>query len=153
LLLAFLTTFGYCVVGALVPFLNTELYLIGASAISPPEYLPAIVAAAALGQMVGKSLLFYAGRGALSLPSQRLRRMVEGVQRRYSTGGAAPALGATVIIASSGAGLPPFYITTIACGIFRIPYAQFFGLGLVGMLARFTVVVAAPQVVKTMGGG
>jgi membrane protein YqaA with SNARE-associated domain len=150
LLLTFLTTFGVCVLSAIVPIVNAELYLIGASSISPPHAVPALIVGAALGQMVGKSLLYYGGRGALRLPSARLRRMVEAVQLRYATGGAAPALGGTVILASSTVGLPPFYVTSVACGIFRIPYAQFFLLGLLGMLVRFSVVVLAPQFVKTL---
>jgi membrane protein YqaA with SNARE-associated domain len=56
-----------------------------------------------------------------------------------------------VLLASAGAGLPPFYIVSVACGIFRIPFAQFFVVGLIGMLARFSVVVIAPQVVKSWG--
>jgi membrane protein YqaA with SNARE-associated domain len=151
LLLTFLTTFGVCVLSAVVPVVNAEIYLIGASALSPPHAVPAIVTGAALGQMVGKSLLYYAGRGALHLPSARLRALVEGVQRRYASGGAAPALGGTVLLASAGVGLPPFYVVSVACGIFRIPFIQFFLIGLVGMLARFSVIVLAPQLLKSLG--
>jgi membrane protein YqaA with SNARE-associated domain len=150
LLVTFLTTFGYCIVSAIVPVANAELYLIGVSALSPPHAAPFIIVGAALGQMVGKSLLYYGGRGALHLPSARLRRMVESVQQRYAAGGSAPALGATVVLASAGVGIPPFYVISVACGIFRVPYAQFFVLGLLGMLARFSVIVIAPQFVKTL---
>jgi membrane protein YqaA with SNARE-associated domain len=152
LIATFLTTFAVCLLSSVVPVVNAEIYLLAASAIAPPRLVPALIIGAALAQMVGKSLLYYGGRGALRLPSVRLRRMVESVQQRYQTGTAAPALGGTVVLASAGVGLPPFYVVSIACGIFRVPYPHFLLLGLVGMLARFTVVVLAPQVAKVIAG-
>jgi membrane protein YqaA with SNARE-associated domain len=144
----FLTTFGVCFFSAVIPIVNAELYLLAASALVGPHLTPFMIVGAALGQMAGKSLLYYAGSGALNLPSERLRRMVEGVQNRYRDGAAAPALGGTVLFASASVGLPPFYVVTIASGIFRIPFVHFFVVGLLGMLVRCAVVVLGPQLVK-----
>lgn len=144
-----LGTFAVCVLSAVVPFVNAELYLIGVSAVVPPGVAWMLVIAAALGQMVGKSLMYYAGVGALSLPGERLRRMVANVRERYEGAGATGStLGTGVILLSAGVGLPPFYVVSIACGLLRIPFMQFFVLGLIGRLARFGVIVLAPQLVK-----
>ena len=152
MLLAFLGTFGYCILGAVIPFLNTEIYLLAVSAAAPRSLILPLIIAAALGQMVGKSAMYFAGRGAMRLPSERLRRMVESVRLRYQTGSAAPALGGTVLMASATVGLPPFYIVAVACGIFRVPFLQFLLIGLTGMLIRYGVVVMAPQLLKGLSG-
>ena len=152
LIATFLTTFAFCLLGSVIPVFNTEIYLLAASAIAPPQLVPALIVGAALSQMLGKSLLYYGGRGALNLPIKRLRTMVESVQRRYEQGAAAPALGGTVVLASAGVGLPPFYVVSVACGIFRVPFLQFLLIGLIGMLARYTVVVMAPQLARAIGG-
>lgn len=149
---ALLATFGVCLLSAVVPFVNAELYLLAAAAVASSRLVPALVVAAALGQMLGKSFMYYAGRGALRLPSERLRRMVATVERRYRQEGAAgAAIGGTVILASASLGLPPFYVVSIACGVLRIPFAQFFVLGLLGRLVRFGVVVLGPQLARAWG--
>lgn len=148
-LLTFLTTFGICALSAVVPFVNAELYLVAASAVSPREMVGPLIIAAALGQMAGKALMYYMGVGALQLRSARLRRMVEQAEHRYRGAGSTGAtLGGGVIMLSATLGLPPFYIVSIACGLLRIPFAQFFILGLLGRLARFGMVVLAPQLLK-----
>lgn len=147
--LTFLATFVVCALSAIVPLVNAELYLIAASAAAPPELVVPLVLAAALGQMAGKSLMYYAGVGALKLPGERLRRMVVHVEQRYRAGGTGTAtLGGGVILLSASVGLPPFYVVSIACGLLRIPFMQFFVLGLAGRLVRFGVIVTAPQLLK-----
>lgn len=146
-----LATFGFCLLSAVLPFLSAELYLLAASALVTPAVAPLLILSAALGQMIGKSVLYFAGRGALELRPGRLRTMVDSVRQRYDQGGAAaPALGATMVLASAGTGVPPFYVVTVACGIFRVPFLSFLVLGMIGMIARFSVVVLAPQLFKAL---
>lgn len=148
-LLTFLTTFGVCAFSAVFPIVNTELYLLGASALAPRELAVPLIVAAASGQMLGKSIMYFAGVGALRLPSERLRRMVARVEARYHAAGKGGAtLGGGVILLSAIVGLPPFYVVSVACGLFRIPFAQFFVLGLFGRLVRFAAIVLAPQAWK-----
>ena len=150
--IAFLTTFGVSALSAVIPLVNTEIYLLGASALAPRELAIPLIVAATLGQMAGKSLMYFAGVGALRLPGERLRRMVAQVEQRYQRAGAGGAtLGGGIILASAVIGLPPFYVVSIACGLFRIPFAQFLVLGLIGRLVRFSVIVLAPQLVKAAG--
>ena len=148
-ILTFLTTFGVCAFSAVVPLVNAEVYLLAASALSSRELVIPLVVAAATGQMAGKSLMYYAGVGALRLPSERLRQVVARVEDRYrSTKAGGATLGGGIILLSAVLGLPPFYVVSVACGLLRIPFVQFFVLGLLGRLVRFTVIVLAPQFVK-----
>lgn len=148
-ILTFLTTFGVCALSAVVPLVNAELYLLAASAIAPRELVVPLIVAASTGQMAGKSVMYYAGVGALSLPSARLRRVVARVEERYRSAKAGGAtLGGGIILLSAVVGLPPFYVVSIACGLLRIPFVQFFALGLLGRLIRFTLIVLAPQILK-----
>lgn len=152
-LVTVLVTFAVCVASAIIPVVNAELYLIAASALATPGVAWMLVIAGALGQMVGKSLMYYAGVGALQLPSERLQRMVAQVRERYQgTGATGSTLGTGVILLSATVGLPPFYVVSIACGLLRIPFLQFFVLGLLGRLVRFGVMVLAPQLVKAWTG-
>jgi len=146
-----LGTFGFCLLSSVLPFLSAELYLLAASALVPPSVAPFLILAAAIGQMLGKSVLYFAGRGALELRPGRLRSMVDSVRQRYEQkGAAAPALGATMVLASAGTGVPPFFVVTVACGMFRVPYPTFLVLGMIGISARFSVVVLAPQLFKAL---
>jgi len=148
-LLAFLTTFGVCALSAVIPLVNAEIYLLGASALAPRELAIPLIVAAATGQMLGKSVMYFAGVGALRLPSERLRRMVARVDERYRTAGKGGAtLGGGIILLSAIVGLPPFYVVSIACGLFRIPFVQFLVLGTIGRLIRFAVIVLVPQAYK-----
>jgi membrane protein YqaA with SNARE-associated domain len=146
----FLTTFGVCLVSAIVPLVNAELYLLGASALAPRGFVPVLVIAGSLGQMAGKVAMYYAGRGALTLPWKRLQRMVAAVEERYRRGGAdSRALGGGLIFVSSVVGIPPFYVVSIASGMFRIPLPLFFTAGMLGRLLRFGLVVLVPQLFKS----
>lgn len=150
--LAFLTTFGVCALSAVIPLVNAEIYLLGASALAPRELAIPLIVAATLGQMAGKSLMYFAGAGAVHLPGERLQRMVAQVEQRYQRAGAGGAtLGKGIILVSAMVGLPPFYVVSIACGLFRIPFAQFLVLGLLGRLVHFGVIVLVPQLVKAAG--
>src|SRR5215218_1825428 len=82
-LLLCLTSFAVCGAGALIPFLNTEVYLIGASAMAPRALWVPLVLSGTVGAMAGKVLLYYAGRGAVKLPRQgRMQRGLASMQTR-----------------------------------------------------------------------
>jgi membrane protein YqaA with SNARE-associated domain len=145
----FLTTFAVCLVSAVIPIVNAELYLLGASALAPRAFVPALIIAAALGQMIGKGVMYYAGRGALTIRWARLQRLVASVEERYRrTGADRSALGGSVIFLSAAVGFPPLYVVSIACGMFRVPFALFFTVGVIGRLVRFGAIVLLPQLFK-----
>ena len=59
---------GVSLVAGLVPFVHIEVYLLAVSAVAPPSSLTSLALAAALGQMVAKTLLYLGCRGTLLLP-------------------------------------------------------------------------------------
>lgn len=145
LLAAFATTFAVCIAGSIVPLINTEIYLVSAVALSPPAYVVPLVIAASVGQMVGKVVMYYAGRGVLKLPSERVRTRMVAMQARIQ---ARPRAGAAVLLTSATVGLPPLYVVAIACGAARMNLVSFIVLGTVGRLIHFAAVAAIPQLVK-----
>jgi membrane protein YqaA with SNARE-associated domain len=140
-----LTTFGVCVVSALVPFVNAEVYLIAASALLPSTHAVALIVAATFGQMFGKVFMYYAGRGVVRLPGERFQRMLARAESRLS---ARPGAQGLVIFSSATLGLPPFYLVSIAAGMLKVGLAWFLLLGLGGRFLRFAVVVLLPQVAR-----
>jgi membrane protein YqaA with SNARE-associated domain len=144
-LLTVLATYGVLLLSAVVPFVNAELYLIAAAALAPRDLLVPLIVAATLGQMTGKLLMYYAGRGAVHLPSARVRRAIATVRTRYAD---RSALGDLTILASASVGLPPFYVVSIAAGMLGIHVARFAALGTVGRAARFAAIVLAPQLFR-----
>jgi membrane protein YqaA with SNARE-associated domain len=143
--LALLATFGFCIVSAVIPVANAELYLLSAAALAPRELALPLAVAGALGQMVGKTLMYLAGRGAVRLPGTRMRRALEQVRTQYKDRGA---IGGVVLFTSAAAGLPPFYIVAVAAGVVRVPIAQFVTIGLIGRAIRFGIVVMFPNLLK-----
>jgi membrane protein YqaA with SNARE-associated domain len=149
LLAAWWTTFAVCFGGSIVPLINTEIYLISAVALSPDAYVAPLVVAAALGQMVGKVVMYYAGRGVLRLPSERIRTRMVALQARME---ARPRAGAAVLLASATVGVPPLYVVAIACGAVRMNVVAFFVIGTVGRLVHFAAVAALPQLARYLLG-
>lgn len=138
-------TFLYCVGSAVIPVMHAEAYLIAVSALSPPSVAWGLVMAATAGQMLGKTAMYGAGRGAVRLPSERLRRRIAAasaqVEQRRSVGNA-------LIFISSATGFPPFYIISVAAGVLRIPLVKFLVFGAAGRFVRFAAAVFLPQLIR-----
>ena len=133
-------TFVVCLGSAVVPVVNAEIYLLGVSAAVPPALLPAVVLAATLGQMAGKSALYFAGNGFVLLP-ERWRRLPPGLQERL----ASSRTGTGVVLISAVTGVPPFYAVTVLAGLLRWSFPRFLAAGTCGRALRFAAVVAVPQ--------
>lgn len=145
LLTVWLTTFGVALLSALVPVVNIEIYLLGASALAPSAFVVPLVIAATAGQMLGKTAMYYMGMGALKLPGTRWKVAMEKVNSHMEQH---PRMGGALVFASASVGLPPFYIMSVAAGAARMNLAWFIVLGSLGRLIRFGVIVAVPQLVK-----
>lgn len=145
LLLLWLTTLGVCIAGAIVPFINTEIYLLSVSALSPRSFVAPLVIAATLGQMIGKVVMFYAGRGVLRFRSERVRRGISRVRARLE---GRPRAAWLILFSSATVGLPPLYAVTVACGAIGMSLFSFFVIGTVGRLIHFSVVALLPQYIK-----
>ena len=136
----FLFSFG----SALVPILNAEAY-VALAAKDHPEVL--VAAIAAVGQMVGKILWYYAGANAERLPY--IRRKMEKPRTRASmdkwqarTQGR-PWFTALLLFVSAAAGIPPYAVMAALAGVLRANLVVFLVTGLVGRFLRFWVVAAA----------
>jgi membrane protein YqaA with SNARE-associated domain len=138
-------TFLFCIGSAVIPLMHAEAYLITVSALTPPALSVALVLAATAGQMIGKVAMYWAGRGALRIPSERWKRRVDAVHARYE---GHQGFGNGLIFLSSATGLPPFYVIAIAAGVLRVPLGAFIIFGSAGRLLRFAVAVFLPQLIK-----
>jgi membrane protein YqaA with SNARE-associated domain len=141
-----LATFVLCFLSAVVPLIHAELYLITVSALSPPELLPALAVLGAVGQILGKCLVYLGGRGFLRISSRieaaaaRHKHKIE----KWKHGDAA------LIFVSSFTGFPPFMFVSALAGMFRIRFRTFFAFGFLGRLGRFTLALAFPQLIKSL---
>lgn len=137
-----IATLGAAFVSGFVPVVNIEAYLVAAAALVPSAPPLAVVAAAALGQMAAKTLLFLGGRGLVSVPSRPLERAREVAARLAARGRSAPGL----VFTSALTGLPPFYVVSVAAGMGGFGTGPFVLAGFAGRLLRFAAVFAAPAV-------
>ena len=149
LLALWLGTFAFCVAGAIVPFLNTEVYLLGVSALSPRAFVLPLVVAATAGQMTGKVAMFYAGRGVLRMRGERLKRGLTALRARLER---RPRAAKLVLFSSATVGIPPLYVMSVACGAIGMGIVPFVVIGSVGRLIHFAVVALLPQYAKTLLG-
>ena len=145
LLAVWLTTFGVAVLSAVIPVINIEIYLLGASALAPREMVIPLIVAGTLGQVVGKIALYYAGTGALKLPGKRLKAALQKMNTQMQE---RPNMGSALVFVSATVGLPPYYLVTLAAGAARMNLAMFLVVSFVGRLIRFAIVVAIPQLAR-----
>ena len=103
-LLVVLGTFAFCLGSAMIPVLHAEAYLVGASLLAPPELRWPLVIAATIGQMIGKVGMYYAGRGALLIPGQRMQRRIQQATAKYREKGQ---VGSALVFVSASTGFPP----------------------------------------------
>lgn len=140
------STFFYSAGAAVVTVLALEAYL--AVAAVDRTYPSAVLAAvAAVGQIAGKLLWYWAGAGTTRLPW--LRRKLDSPKAaaaltrwRERTEGR-PVYTGAVLLASAFAGIPPFMVMSVVAGVLRVRLWLFVGTGLVGRFLRFWIVLEA----------
>ena len=139
----FLLCFSLSIVSALVPWVNGEVLLLSLTALArSPSDLVVLVLLASAGQMVGKCVLYWAGRGTGWLQSARIRRVVNAWRERFER---APSKLLALVFVSSALGIPPCYVVTILAGALRVRLGPFIGVGTCGRLVRFGILVAVPH--------
>lgn len=150
-------TLGVCLISALAPVVNAEIYLVGLVTQQPQLAWWLVGLTAAVGQLAGKLVFYYAGRGSLRLPA-RLRRKPDPARRgRWSarldrlqeTCRDRPVSTAGVLVTAAGVGLPPFAATSFVAGVARIPLGMFVVTGLVGRFVRFSAIAVSPGLLST----
>jgi membrane protein YqaA with SNARE-associated domain len=141
-------TYLWCLLSALVPVVNAEVYLLGvAVGSSASPWLLAFAAAA--GQVTGKLVFYLVGLGVLDV--RRIRRRgtasgrwslrlatAQGWVDRHRWGPGA------LCLASALTGLPPFAVVSLLAGTLRIRWRLFVVTAMTGRYVRFLLVLLAP---------
>ena len=126
-----------CALGGVFPWMSAEAVLLATSLALPPGLIPALVVSCAAGQMVGKAGVYGLRRWAPHRIPGRARRALDRVE---SLARHPRVLGASVFTGAA-AGLPPFYVVTLASGLAGLPLALFVAAGFGGSLLRYGVLV------------
>lgn len=129
-------------VGGIFPFSPIEPVLLGVAALSRPSLLLPAVVLATVGQMASKVLLFAGGAKAHVALSPRTRGWVDRVshQLRGRRG-----LQVATVLVSACAGVPPFYVVTVMCGVMGLRLRDYLIAGTVGRAIRFSAIVTLPR--------
>ena len=140
-------SFVFSLVSAVVPVLNTEVYLVAVAALAAPAQLGPVVLAATLGQVAGKIPFYLAGRGILRLPMGRYEARIEEYRGRFerSTWAVNAAL-----FSSASWGVPPFLVGPYLAGFFDVSFARFLAWSLLGRALRFGVIVLVPVAARAL---
>lgn len=126
-----------CAVGTILPWINTELVLLGAAVAMPSTGLPALVAVCVVARMIATVTLYGVTRWA---PDRLPRRAREALGRAEQYRRRRGLLAAAVFFGSS-LSVPPFYLVTLASGLVRVPFAVFALAGLSGTAVRYGLLV------------
>lgn len=141
---------GFGFVSAWVPVANAEAYVGTAGAKFGTTTLVIVIIALAVGQTLGKLLIFEsARRGASWWGNRRAQRettkSIKWVER-LTEALRSNRTGAPMVLASSALGVPPLAVTSVVAGAVGQNRWLFTVLCLVGRLARFAAVGAGVAV-------
>ena len=135
-------TFIVCLFSGLFPLINSEIYLallVGLQKNS--DKLWPIVFAATAGQFLAKSIMYFSflhGSKKLLKKRESYQRQVNKISEKLLTHKSSAKV---LVFLSALFGIPPFYLTSIACGIVHFPYRDFVIFGLSGRFFRFAFLV------------
>jgi len=140
-----LGAFVGCLLGGLLPWINSEVIVGGAALALAVEQAAWLAVAAAAGQMIAKTGVYCLARWAPGRLPRRMRAALERADvlrrsRRATT---------LTVLASSCVSLPPFYLVTLAAGVVRVPLLVFAGAGLTGTFLRYAVLIAGATAAKS----
>jgi membrane protein YqaA with SNARE-associated domain len=166
-----LVAFGVAIGSAIFPPISVELFVVGLASKEPHIPWLAFGAVIAIGQVLGKLLYYYAGKGSLRLPDflhkrtvgtvpdkNAVRRPVDNWWRKVMAWLRVKwawlrdkchrhpgwMFGAT--LTSSVIGLPPFMAMTVLAGIAGLSLRTFIMATLPGRFVRFSALAASPVV-------
>ena len=140
-----LSTLLGAVVSAFIPLVNAELIILSAVTLGPSQLAAPCVLLVTAGQMMGKAVIFMAGKGAIRIPWLVSAEKIRKASLRMDENGGT---GSLILFASASAGLPPFYLTSLACGMLRMSFPRFAVVGFAGRLIRFSAIALFPQLAQ-----
>ena len=137
--------FALTVASAVFPWMNAEIVVLALPAVArSPIALAGLVLVATAGQMTGKCLVYWAGRGSSALPSPRVARTIDDWRERMARRRSSPM---ALVFVSSAVGFPPFFVVTAMAGALKLNFPRFLLAGTAGRLLRFGALVCVPQIV------
>jgi membrane protein YqaA with SNARE-associated domain len=144
----YVATYVVCLLSGFVPLVNTEAYLLSVSAFASFRTAVPLTAAAALGQMTAKALMYLAGRGVLHLPlvGRHEDKMAAARAKLDAHRGRTGAF----VFGSAFSGFPPFYVVSVLAGTLRLHFGGFFAAGVSGRFLRFGLCVLLPHGVRAL---
>ncbi len=156
-LIALLTSIGFGTVSALVPVVNAEAYVIASQMSTVIGPIP-IAIGVAIGQTVGKLVLFFGVREGKELPFIKHRREIQkqrpvGPARARFRAAMAKLLdlvgqerwGLPIVLVAAIVGFPPLYAVALLAGATTMRPIWFGLTVLVGRLCRFLLVASGFQ--------
>ena len=137
--------FGLTLLSGVFPWMNAEIIVLALPAVSSsPAALIGLLLAATAGQMTGKCIIYWTGRGGLRHGSPRMSAAVERWRGRIQR----LRLGPTgLIFLSSSVGIPPFFVVTAIAGALRVNFPRFLLAGTAGRLVRFGALISVPEAI------
>jgi membrane protein YqaA with SNARE-associated domain len=134
-------TFAVGFIAGLFPFISIEVFLIGATALgAEPRVLPVLIAIAAVGHQIAKTVTYYAGAGLFQLPRGRMRARIDAAKERIDRWNRRPRL---ILFVAAVTGLPPLWLLGyIAQPLMKMDIATFTAISFIGRVLRYCVLVA-----------
>jgi membrane protein YqaA with SNARE-associated domain len=131
-------------VSAIVPWVNGELAVLSLAAlVDSPADLASLALVASAGQMTGKSVLYWAARGAAKQPRIQATRL-ERWRLRFERH---PLSAIVIMLVSATIGVPPFYLLTLVAGAMKMNFGGFLAVGTCGRVVHFMLIVFVPHLV------
>jgi membrane protein YqaA with SNARE-associated domain len=142
-----LAYYALAIVSAVVPWVNAELVMVSAVPLAgSPLQLTGLVVAVSLGQMTGKSVMYWLSRRSAARPTwTRWQRSVDAWRARFDT---RPVAALALTFVSALIGIPPFFIVSIAAGAVRVAFGWFLAVGIAGRLLHFGAVALLPGLLQ-----
>jgi membrane protein YqaA with SNARE-associated domain len=139
-------------VSSLLPISPVEALLVALSTVVPTSLLLPVAGLATVGHMAAKTLVYLGSRRAEPAVPVRHRAALQRVRTLLLRRRRVRLL---TMLVSALAGVPPFYLVTVCCGVLRLPLWDFLVAGTVGRGIRFGALALMPrgsQILAQLGG-
>jgi len=137
-------TFAVAFIAGMFPLVSIEVFLIGATALgAEPRTLPVLIAIAAVGHQIAKTITYYAGAGVFELPRGRMRQRIEAAKARIERWNRRPRL---ILFIAAATGLPPLWaLGFIAQPLMKMDIFTFTAISFIGRVLRYATLVAVTR--------